>query len=125
MPRVQALHGTASSQEYGKGGKVREENSGEPRRSLLPQCLPHHYECHQQMFKVRFQGGKEGAEVGKETRVGVKHCATPLRSMICFDFTIFEGIGISTSVVQSLGHVQLFATPWTAACQASLSFTIS
>ena len=27
--------------------------------------------------------------------------------------------------VQSLSHVQLFATPWTAACQASLSFTIS
>ena len=27
--------------------------------------------------------------------------------------------------VQSLGHVQLFATPWTAAHQASLSFTIS
>ena len=28
-------------------------------------------------------------------------------------------------VVQSLSHVQLFAIPWTAACQASLSFTIS
>ena len=28
-------------------------------------------------------------------------------------------------VVQSLIHVQLFATPWTAALQASLSFTIS
>ena len=28
-------------------------------------------------------------------------------------------------LVQSLSHVQLFATPWTAACQASLSFTIS
>ena len=28
-------------------------------------------------------------------------------------------------VVQSLSHVQLFATPWTAACQASLSFTVS
>ena len=29
------------------------------------------------------------------------------------------------SVVQSLSHIQLFATPWTTACQASLSFTIS
>ena len=29
------------------------------------------------------------------------------------------------SVVQLLGRVQLFVTPWTAACQASLSFTIS
>ena len=28
-------------------------------------------------------------------------------------------------VVQSLGNVQLFTTPWTAAHQASLSFTIS
>ena len=28
-------------------------------------------------------------------------------------------------VVQSLSHVPLFATPWTAACQASLSFTNS
>ena len=28
-------------------------------------------------------------------------------------------------VVKSLSHVQLFATPWTAAHQASLSFTIS
>ena len=27
--------------------------------------------------------------------------------------------------VQSLSHVQFFATPWTAACQASLSFIIS
>ena len=29
------------------------------------------------------------------------------------------------TVVQSLSCVRLFATPWTAACQASLSFTIS
>ena len=29
------------------------------------------------------------------------------------------------SVVQSFGGVQLFVIPWTAACQASLSFTIS
>ena len=28
-------------------------------------------------------------------------------------------------VVQLLSHIQLFAIPWTAACQASLSFTIS
>ena len=28
-------------------------------------------------------------------------------------------------VVQLPSHVQLFATPWTAACQASLSFTVS
>ena len=28
-------------------------------------------------------------------------------------------------VFQTLSHVQLFMTPWTAACQASLFFTIS
>ena len=32
---------------------------------------------------------------------------------------------LSSSVVQSLSHVQLFATPWTTAYHASLSFTIS
>ena len=28
-------------------------------------------------------------------------------------------------VVQSLGHIQLFVTPWTATCQAPLSSTVS
>ena len=32
---------------------------------------------------------------------------------------------ISVFVVQSLSRVQLFVTPWTAACQASLTFAIS
>ena len=31
----------------------------------------------------------------------------------------------TVAVVQSLHRVRLFVTPWTAACQASLSFTIS
>ena len=31
----------------------------------------------------------------------------------------------NNAVVQSPSRVQLFATPWTAACQASLSLTIS
>ena len=39
----------------------------------------------------------------------------------------WAAIPFSTSVcsVQSLSHVQLFETPWTAACQASLSITNS
>ena len=37
-------------------------------------------------------------------------------------FVTFSGLNV---VVQSLSHVQLIATPWTAAHQASLSFTIS
>ena len=32
---------------------------------------------------------------------------------------------LSSCVVQSFRHVWLFATPWTAVCQASISFTIS
>ena len=39
-----------------------------------------------------------------------------IQSVACF---------ISISSVQSLSHVQLFVTPWTAACQASLSITNS
>jgi len=37
----------------------------------------------------------------------------------------FEEIQTERSVVQSLSRVQIFATPWTAAHQVSLSFTIS
>ena len=45
-------------------------------------------------------------------------------------FTLFYGrnqqnIVKQFSSVQSLSHVQLFVTPWTGACQASLSITIS
>ena len=32
---------------------------------------------------------------------------------------------VVVAVVQSLSRIQLFVTPWTAACQASLSFTVS
>ena len=40
-------------------------------------------------------------------------------------FVCFSMKSLVVVVVQSLSPVQLFATPWTAACQASLSFTIS
>ena len=36
-----------------------------------------------------------------------------------------HSISLSGCCVQLLNHVQLFVTPWTAACQVSLSFTIS
>ena len=36
-----------------------------------------------------------------------------------------RGEDLSASSVQSLSRVQLFATPWSAACQASLSITNS
>ena len=42
-------------------------------------------------------------------------------------WVVFEGSAriYQSSSVQSLSRVQLFATPWTAACQASLSITNS
>ena len=46
---------------------------------------------------------------------------TPQFTYFLIILTIFD----SLLVVQSLSHVQLFATPWTAALQASQSFTIS
>ena len=39
-------------------------------------------------------------------------------------WTITLNVNSLFVVVQPLGHVRLFVTPWTAACQASLSFTI-
>ena len=36
-----------------------------------------------------------------------------------------KSVNVNVVVVQSLCHVRLFVTPWTVACQASLSFTIS
>ena len=43
----------------------------------------------------------------------------------CFALDIICLMPRSFSSVQLLSHVQLFATPWTAACQASLSITNS
>ena len=37
----------------------------------------------------------------------------------------WESLALGFVVVQSLSHIRLFVTPWTAARQASLSFTIS
>ena len=39
--------------------------------------------------------------------------------------TFKKRLTLTPVAVQSLSHVQLLATPWTAACQASLSFRIS
>ena len=40
-------------------------------------------------------------------------------------FLLLFSISLYVLLVQLLSCVQLFATPWTAACQASLSFTVS
>ena len=48
------------------------------------------------------------------------HESMPIVDQVSID--IFNN-GKTSSSVQSLSHVQLFATPWTAACQASLAIT--
>ena len=48
------------------------------------------------------------------------HWSVPLFSCIVIVWLLYR-----VAVVQLLSCVQLFATPWTAACQASLSLTIS
>ena len=58
-------------------------------------------------------------------------CITAIIQLAIFDFihsTLFLRListDLITIVVQSLSHVQLFATPWTATHQAFLFFTIS
>ena len=42
-----------------------------------------------------------------------------------FFFLVFANFSFSFSSIQWLSHVQLIGTPWTAACQASLSITNS
>ena len=71
-----------------------------------------------------------------ECLVDSRHCAWvqtwpgyvlgPWGALVCGrNMTITTSICYGVCSVQSLSHVQLFATPWTAAHQASLSFTNS
>ena len=47
-------------------------------------------------------------------------------TFVFWSFTSFSKlVKLSSFIVQSPSHVQLFVTPWTAVCQASLSLTIS
>ena len=72
------------------------------------------------------------------SRLSQRFCCCCFHDVFCcccvkaFQFVIFPFIFGFVSclrrhvvIVQLLNHVQLFATPWTAARQASLSFTIS
>ena len=59
-----------------------------------------------------------------ENKIGSKML---ILNILSFKYTIISlfSIDIDVVVVQLLNHVKFFATPWTAARQASLSFTIS
>ena len=62
---------------------------------------------------------------------GQSYCWLSLAFLHTSDFGLFMWLAPRVDrspqrqVVQSLSGVELFVTPWTAACQASLSFTIS
>ena len=56
----------------------------------------------------RYREQTSGYQWGQRSNIGVR---------------VFSSVHFSS--VQSLSHVRLFATPWTAACQASLSITSS
>ena len=45
--------------------------------------------------------------------------------VMCLDSSLWFNQSFPYLVVQLVSHIQLFAIPWTAACQASLSFTVS
>ena len=66
---------------------------------------------------------KTGCPLKSEPQINTKYpftlCSMP-RQISQFNMTLF-----SHFVVQWLSHVQLFVTPWTAARQASLCFTVS
>ena len=67
---------------------------------------------------------KIAVKVNSGSNATVNNWKTPLSFWIgCFNRKLYSLF--PRFVVQSPGHVQLFATRWTAALQASLSFTIS
>ena len=60
-------------------------------------------------------------QVGKWGHLRTPNCEIAIKSSRnCEQFGM---IGVLV-ILQSLSHVQLFVTPWTAACQASLSFPV-
>ena len=55
----------------------------------------------------------------------VWHCESDMRTRVGFSCQHERAWHIVAAAVQSLSHIRLFVTPWTAAQQVSLSFTIS
>ena len=58
-------------------------------------------------------------------KIGLQISFLNLRQILQFFHSNRNLLNSLIAVVQLLSHVQLFATLWTAVCQASLSFTIS
>ena len=69
------------------------------------------------LAKVRGGLGNGNLDADRQDRLGHFHVLTAQHLLL-------DLVNVFSSV-QSLSHVQLFATPWTAACQASLSISNS
>ena len=87
------------------------------------------------LVEIRVEGGaRSGQEIKKHKlqhrKIMCKNILnkTGNKAIIYSNFKwtiIYKNYNITYYVVQSLSHVQLFVIPWTATCQASLSFIIS
>ena len=87
------------------------------------------------LVEIRVEGGaRSGQEIKKHKlqhrKIMCKNILnkTGNKAIIYSNFKwtiIYKNYIITYYVVQSLSHVQLFVIPWTATCQASLSFIIS
>ena len=74
------------------------------------------------------KNSKFGGQQGLFTFLSVRGYASrqgPVNIIIKAKYILMIYIRIYTDILQSLSCVQLFVTPWTAACQASLSITNS
>ena len=90
--------------------------SGHPGPYLLPSrplCGAHSVvQCHHEYTLIGKAKKKKNNKTNKQKQSGEK-------------VNLSRGLFCEVVVVQLLSHVRLLATPWTAECQVSLSFTIS
>ena len=90
--------------------------------SFAPLCLPKwRSPCNQNSLNaVWILGTVHGCKLDQG------YVLRPWGALVCRrNMTITTSICYGVCSVQSLSHVRLFSTPWTTACQASLSFTNS
>ena len=97
--------------------------------SLLPHDLCHEWDVSRRLPASLFKQIPDTGPAGTLRKLTTFNESGSLKSIDSSTYStlsrIFFSVGLSFSSVQSLSHVQLFLTPWTAACQASLSITSS
>ena len=83
-------------------------------------------DCNHEIRRQLLLGRKAMAKVLKSKDITLPTKIHIVKAMV-FQVVMYgcDSWTIRKVVVQSLGHVQLFATPWTESHQASLSFIVS